>query len=192
MLVLRRCSGNGIGPSWRRMLMLSTVCSLRCAWTGIIEPRLLRRPDREEGRQDTADEYGDAGTSGRLVSSRFVSRRVKLRKVTCHPYLFDGAVSPSRPIVIIPPKLGPGTRTTIHYRRTSDRELGKDDDTGQTITVLEAQRIESADFQPNESRPGHPRGLLSIPFIQYVNMRHFARPDCSLMRRVYRVLSHRR
>jgi SNF2 family DNA or RNA helicase len=54
----------------------------------------INRSNGQEGRGDAVDEYGYAGMEdiriGMLVHFSFT---YQLRKVACHPYLFDGAVS---------------------------------------------------------------------------------------------------
>ena len=51
------------------------------------------RSDWKEGGQDASYEYGHAGKSPLSnIPISADSVRAQLRKVTCHPYLFNGAV----------------------------------------------------------------------------------------------------
>lgn len=54
---------------------------------------IFHRIDREEGRQDTPHECRHAGELLDHCFTRKITHMAEqLRKVTCHPYLFDGAV----------------------------------------------------------------------------------------------------
>ena len=68
--------------------------------------------------------------------TRLMNMVMQLRKVTCHPYLFDGAVrplrnSPESTVDCLPRVRSTGTRATIHDRRAPHPKFGKDGDTRQ-------------------------------------------------------------
>jgi hypothetical protein len=53
----------------------------------------LLQVDWEEGGQDETHEHGHAGMHPCQFYYMFLIGYIKPCKVTCHPYLFDGAVS---------------------------------------------------------------------------------------------------
>jgi hypothetical protein len=78
--------GAGEGHRCRQRCVTSpsySMCFLFCS-----------RVDWKEGGQDQTDEHGHAGMHRRRWFTRiYLINPIQLRKVTCHPYLFDGAVS---------------------------------------------------------------------------------------------------
>jgi SWI/SNF-related matrix-associated actin-dependent regulator of chromatin subfamily A member 5 len=50
------------------------------------------RSHREKGRENTFNEHGHASALFSLSAFAQLNLSYQLRKVTCHPYLFDGAV----------------------------------------------------------------------------------------------------
>jgi hypothetical protein len=71
---------NGEWACFRSIILFLTQC--------------LHRFNGQEGGKDTSNEYGYAGMSRMDMLRRHRSSHLphQLRKVTCHPYLFDGAV----------------------------------------------------------------------------------------------------
>ena len=58
--------------------------------------------------------------------TRLMNMVMQLRKVACHPYLFEGAVRDTNRIFQAPVLIvSPGTRSSIHHRRASYSELWK-------------------------------------------------------------------
>jgi len=104
--------------------------------------------------------------------TRLMNMVMQLRKVACHPYLFEGAVRCNGRIF---PSLTlmahPGTGSSIHHRRTSRRELWKNGYLGQTTGFPEGQRVSCPHIQSNESNAGHHGGLLFVQSIQCVPSR---------------------
>lgn len=97
---------------------------------------------------------------------------MQLRKVACHPYLFEGAVRCNDRIF---PTLAlmarPGTGSPVHYRRASHRELWKNGYLGQTTGFPEGQRVSRPYIQSDESNAGYHGGLLFVQRIQCVPSR---------------------
>lgn len=95
------------------------------------------RTDWQEGRKDAFDEHGHAGLSPITTLSLVACDLTctlpigfQLRKVTCHPYLFDGAVRPSHfsvgVFVLINPCVqepGPPYTTDEHIVENSGKML---------------------------------------------------------------------
>ena len=87
--------------------------------------------------------------------TRLMNMVMQLRKVTCHPYLFDGAVRLLRNYCestfdcVFPVQLT-GTRPTIHDRRASRPKFGKNGDTGQVTQKHEREGLACSHIFPNE------------------------------------------
>ena len=105
---------------------------------------------------------------------------MQLRKVACHPYLFEGAVRCNNRIF---PALAlmahPGTRSSIHHGRASYRKLWKNGYLGQAAEYHEGQRVSCPYIQSDESNAGHHGGLLFVQSIQ-----------CVLSRTITNLLTH--
>lgn len=98
MSVLRTCSGSGTDLSLRRISTLSTVSSRR-------DNRLTK----------TSDPCMILGLTGKKEGkTRLMNMVMQLRKVTCHPYLFDGAVSLVSASCMRFSHKNPGTRPALH------------------------------------------------------------------------------
>lgn len=87
------CSASGIVRCWRK---ISTLSMVPCTpWSSLkFSCSLNSRSNWQERGKDASYEHGHAGTSftPSLFSIRFLKYPTpQLRKVTCHPYLFDGA-----------------------------------------------------------------------------------------------------
>lgn len=88
--------------------------------------------------------------------------------VTCHPYLFDGAVRRALIVTLTWLNNVAGTRSAVYDRRTSDRELWKDDYFRQTVEIHERERLSCPYLQSNEPGVRYIRRLLYIPQVPYV------------------------
>ena len=101
--------------------------------------------------------------------TRLMNMVMQLRKVACHPYLFEGAVRcNSRIFPTLALMAHPGTGSSIHHRRTSYRELWKNGYLGQTAGFFEGQRVPRPHIQSDESNAGYHGRLLFVQNIQCV------------------------
>lgn len=83
--------------------------------------------------------------------TRLMNMVMQLRKVTCHPYLFDGAVSRVPTYILNPYLRCTGTGPALYDGRTSSRKLWQDGHSGQASLINEGERLSCSDFQSNES-----------------------------------------
>ena len=91
---------------------------------------------------------------------------MQLRKVACHPYLFEGAVrAKSRIFQPLALMVQQGTGSSVHHRRTLDPELWKDGYFGPDAEFPEGQRVSRPNLQSDESNAGHNGGLLLVQSI---------------------------
>jgi hypothetical protein len=120
--------------------------------------------------------------------TRLMNMVMQLRKVACHPYLFEGAVRcNSRIFPALALMVHPGTGTSIHHRRAPHRKLWKNDYLGQTAGFHEGQRVSRPNIQSDEPNAGHHGGLLSVQSIQCVTSHTIT----DLLTHHIRVLSNR-
>jgi SNF2 family DNA or RNA helicase len=88
--------------------------------------------------------------------TRLMNMVMQLRKVTCHPYLFDGAVrllrnSSESTVDFVSPVRLTGTGATVHDRRTPHPKFGKDGDTRQVTQKHEGEGLAYSHIFSNES-----------------------------------------
>ena len=109
--------------------------------------------------------------------TRLMNMVMQLRKVTCHPYLFDGAVRLLRnsfesTVDFVSPMRLTGTGTTVHDRRAPHPKFRKDGDTRQVTQKHEGEGLAYSYIFSNESHARHSRRLLLVPWLQWA---HFFR-----------------